>query len=76
MRFITGPKLTAKKKDLTLTRVGVVAMVQILVFRDVFMRDQEQNHLALLILYGHDVQQTPELGPCSRKNETFEKSPD
>lgn len=49
-------------------------MVQVLVFRDVLMRDQEQNHLALLILYGHNVQQTPELGPCSWKKRIFEVS--
>lgn len=27
---------------------------------DVLEREEEEDHLALLVLYGHDVQQTPE----------------
>lgn len=46
-----------------LTGVGLAGSV--FVFGDVFMRDQEQNHLALLILDGNNVQQTPELGTFS-----------
>lgn len=52
-----------------LTSVRFIAMVQVLIFCDVLMRDQEQNHLALLVLYGHDVQQTPELGACSKNGD-------
>ncbi len=51
---------------LSLTSVRFIAVVQVLIFCYVFMWDQEQNHLALLILYGHNVQQAPELGACSK----------
>lgn len=51
----------------TLTSVRFDAMIQVLTLRDVLMWDQEQNHLALLVLYGHDVQQAPELGPFLKK---------
>lgn len=51
---------------LYLTSVRFVAMVQVLVFGDVLVRDQEQNHLALLVLYGHNVEQTPELRACGK----------
>lgn len=47
----------------SLTGVGFIAMVQVLVLCDVLVRDQEQYHLAFLILNGYNVQQTPELGP-------------
>lgn len=55
---------------LSLTSVGFIAVVQVLIFCDVLMRDQEQNHLALLVLYGHDVQQTPEPGACEKNRDS------
>lgn len=49
-----------------LTNVRFIAIV--LVFCDVLMGDQEQNHLPLLVLDGNYVQQTPELGAFSKTN--------
>lgn len=46
----------------SLTDVRIIALVQVLIFCDVLVWDQEENHLALLILDGNYVQQTPELG--------------
>lgn len=44
-----------------------------LVVRDVLVGDQEENHLALLILDGHDIQQTPEFGtyPWQREHTSY-----
>lgn len=42
---------------------SVLGVLVLLLVRDVLVGHKEQNHLALLILYGHDVQKTPEL--CS-----------
>lgn len=33
---------------------------------DVLEREEEENHFALLVLDGHDVQQTPEGHTCSQ----------
>ena len=52
-----------------LTSVRFTAMVQVLIFCDIFMRDQEQNNLALLILDGNYVQQTPELGAFLKRSQ-------
>lgn len=54
---------------LYLTSVRYVAMVQVLIFCDVLVWDQEQNHLTLLVLYGHNVEQTPELRACGKNRD-------
>lgn len=54
---------------MVLTNVRFIVTVLVLVFCDVLMWDQEQNHLALLVLDGNNVQQTPELRAFSRKRD-------
>ena len=48
-----------------LTCVTLFRVLVLLVVRDVLVANQEENHLTLLILNGHNIQQTPELGTCS-----------
>lgn len=45
-----------------------------LLVRDVFVGHKEQNHFPLLILNGHDVQETPELSPCRGADTHCEKT--
>lgn len=41
--------------------------------RDVLVAGEEQHHLTLLVLDGHDVQQAPEAGPCNKRVECVKK---
>lgn len=80
LHYVINTSFTGDKQDRTVSRcnsykltcVGSLLWILVLLLvRDVFVGHEEQNHLALLILNGYNVQKTPELCTCRDNTETL-----